>query len=86
MCRCKSLGYLKDFSQNEQALITWTLKCFLSNQRLPIFINKKIQTNTDIKFKTKYKSQKDREKGFNVLKAKHLQLYCMYTLFYKEKI
>ena len=31
MCRCKSLGYLKDFSQNEQALITWTLKCFLSN-------------------------------------------------------
>ena len=31
MCRCKSFGNLKDFSQNEQALITWTLKCFLSN-------------------------------------------------------
>jgi hypothetical protein len=32
------------------------------NQRLPIFINKKIQTNTDIKFKSK--SQKDREERF----------------------
>jgi len=31
MCCCKSFGYLKDFSQNEHALITWTLKCFLSN-------------------------------------------------------
>ncbi len=31
MCCCKSFGYLKDSSHNEQALITWTLKCFLSN-------------------------------------------------------
>ena len=39
------------------------------NQRLPIFINKKIQTNTDIKFKSKYKSQKDWEKRFQCIKG-----------------
>ncbi len=31
MCPCKSFGFLKDFSQNEQALIEWTLRCFWSN-------------------------------------------------------
>ncbi len=40
------------------------------NQRLSICINKKIQTNTDIKFKSKLKSNKNlkkfEKKGFNV--------------------
>jgi hypothetical protein len=30
MSRCKSFGYLEDFSQNEQVLIAWILKCFSS--------------------------------------------------------